>query len=98
MMIQRYFYKHSTSKRMHQDPCKIERYFSLFSSAVPVHLVPSITHAFQDGIARVAARISAKTFSLSSRCCVPLPDGPPPLVVIAGVICSVCGRLGGLGP
>lgn len=50
---------------------QIASYFSIFS-AVPVQLVPSISHAFHDGIARVAARISAITLSLRSSCRVPL--------------------------
>ena len=43
-----------------------ETYLSMFSSAVPVQLVPSISQAFHDGMARVAARMSAMTSALSA--------------------------------
>jgi hypothetical protein len=47
---------------------------------MPVHLVPSISHSFHDGIACVAARMSPVTFSLNSRGHEPLADDlPPPL-------------------
>ena len=87
-------YKH-TIRAVHlcQDACEIEmdRYFSLFCSAVPVHLVPSTSHSFHDGIVCVAARMSEMTFSLRSRRRIPLAD--PPLAFI-GVINGICGSPG----
>ena len=55
----------------------------MFSSPVPVHLVPSIWQAFHDDIAYVAARMSPTTsaFSSSTRWF----DDTPPVFVIVGV-------------
>ena len=53
----------------------VEMYFCVLSSAVPSQLVPSTTQAFHDGIARVAARMSAMTLSFSSRVFPPVPPG-----------------------
>lgn len=53
----------------------------MFSSAVPVQLVPSTWQAFHDGIARVAARMSAITSALSAS--VRPPDDAPPAFVVA---------------
>ena len=44
---------------------KEETYFSTFSSAVPVQLVPSIWQAFHDDMACVAARMSEMTSGFS---------------------------------
>ena len=58
-----------------------DTYFCMFSSAEPIQLVPSIWHAFHDGMARVAARISATTSSFNAS--VRLPGDSPPLVPVA---------------
>jgi len=61
-------------------------YFSMFSSAVPVQLVPSIWQAFHDGMARVAERISAMTSELSSS--VSPTDDPSPALVVGSCGCA----------
>ena len=75
-----------------QGGCTIERYLSVFSSAVPVQLVPSIWQAFHDGKVRDAARISAMTSSFNSSLHVPdLDDVSPPLVAPCDCCnCSFC--------
>jgi hypothetical protein len=55
----------------------------MFSSAVPVQLVPSTWQAFHDGIARVAARMSVITSALSASVRSP-DDVPPAFVVVSG--------------
>ena len=60
-----------------------ETYFFMFSSPVPVHLVPSIWQAFHDGIAYVAARMSPTTSAFSSS--MRWFDDTPPVFVIVGV-------------
>ena len=59
-----------------------ETYFFMFSSPVPVHLVPSIWQAFHDGIAYVAARMSlmASAFIATTR----RPDDASPAFIVAG--------------
>ena len=55
----------------------------MFSSVVSVQLMPSTWQAFRDGIARVAARMSATTSGLSASVG-PLDDAPPAFVVASG--------------
>src|SRR6202035_65437 len=59
-----------------------ETYVCMFSSAVPLQLVPSTWQAFHDGMACVAARMSAITSPLSSS--VRPPDDVLPVFAVAG--------------
>ena len=63
-----------------------ETYFCMFSSTVPVQLVPSIWQAFHDGMAQVLERMSATTSELSSS--VSPTDDPPPALVVGSRVCA----------
>ena len=62
-----------------------ETYFCMFSSAVPVQVVPSIWQAVHDGMARVIERMSATTSELSSSVS-PTGDPPPAIAVGSGYV------------
>ena len=63
----------------------------MFSSAVPSQLVFSISHARQDGIARVAARMLANASLIGGR--VRDVEGPRPAAVVRGEDASGLGVL-----
>ena len=69
-------------------------YLRMFSSAVPSQLVFSISQARHDGIARVAATMSASTFPMGEKVSptddLDTPLGPWPAIVVAA------GSTGGL--
>src|SRR5437879_7798066 len=58
----------------------------MFSSPVPVHLVPSIWQVFHDGIAYVAAKISLTTSAFSAS--IRRFDDAPPVFIVVGCSCA----------
>lgn len=60
----------------------VDTYFLIFSSAVPLQLVPSIWHALHDGMAWVAARMSEMTSAFIASVRVPGPVDASPMLVI----------------
>jgi len=64
-------------------------YFCIFSSTVPAQLVPSISQAFHDGMARVAASISDITSAFNAKLRL-LDEAPSPIDCNWG---SCCGEM-----